>query len=215
MTTARALEIVIAIGIVSVIIKQRERGKSMHYYAVLKKIGEDIQIVGIMTSHSATESEFPITKEEAKKLAPLVNDPELVVKVQKGYHDDFRWTAEKLPEITVAKNKAKITLRNHYVKIMNTVSLFEMYNVMMINNELAANGYFITNSNREEKYIDIINSGDEKLITLLQTYLEMKDRIDPMWEYYNKVKEFETNLDSFKTVEEVETSLNNLISYIN
>jgi hypothetical protein len=43
--------------------------------------------------------------------------------------------------------------------------------------ELAANGYFITDSNKEEKYLEILEAGDEHQIDLLETYLNLKDKI--------------------------------------
>ena len=51
----------------------------------------------------------------------------------------------------------------HYEIILDRVGVFELYNCMLINNELAARGYFITPNNKEEVYIDIINSNDENL----------------------------------------------------
>ena len=187
----------------------------MYYYAMLKKDGDDTIIEGISVLPSPIENGYCVNKQQATELALLLRDETVSVKLSENYQEEFSWEVIQVDPLDQKRREALIQVQEHYNCKMNSVALFEMYNVMMINNELAANGYFITDGNREEKYIDIINSGDEKLITILQSYLEMKDRIDPMWEYYNKVKEFKTNLQNMKTEEEVNTALDNLLSYIN
>jgi succinate dehydrogenase flavin-adding protein (antitoxin of CptAB toxin-antitoxin module) len=56
-------------------------------------------------------------------------------------------------------------------KLMDIVSL------MLINNKFANKGIFITDDNKEESYIKIIETGDESLITDLEKYLILKDDI--------------------------------------
>jgi hypothetical protein len=189
----------------------------MFYYVVLeKRENGDTYITGMNVTKNAMENGYCVSKEQMKELIPLLNDPNVAVKVKDDYQDNFDWEVVDATEnLDILKDLAMTDVQNKFNASMNVVAVFELYNVMMINNELAANGYFITNDNREEKYIDIINSGDENLITLLQTYLEMKDRIDPMWEYYNKVNEFKLTLKDMETIEEVTTARDNLISYIN
>lgn len=70
---------------------------------------------------------------------------------------------------------------------------------------LADAGYFITDENREEKYIEIIETEDEQLIDMLETYLESKDEISKIkWnkkQYLKNLKELETldeNSEEFK-----------------
>ena len=48
---------------------------------------------------------------------------------------------------------------------------------MEYNNELASKGYFITDSNREEMYLKILETGDDTLIDILEQYLIMKDKL--------------------------------------
>jgi len=56
-------------------------------------------------------------------------------------------------------------------KIVDFVSL------MLINNKFAANGIFITDGNKEECYIKIIELGDESLINDLEKFITLKDEI--------------------------------------
>ena len=55
--------------------------------------------------------------------------------------------------------------------------LIDFVSIMMISNKFASNGIFITDDNKEECYIKIIETGDESLITDLERYLVLKDDI--------------------------------------
>lgn len=186
----------------------------MYYYANLEKRGEEVIITGVSIMAEPVNNGYCITKKQATDLKDHLLNPQVIVKAAENYQESFDWEVIKRSPLEVKKLEAKYKVQEHYNNQMNTVALFEMYNVMLVNTELASKGYFITDENREEKYIEIINSGNEKLIVLLQSYLEMKDRIDPMWEYYNKFKEFKTNLEGMKTIEEIDTAVENLCNYI-
>jgi hypothetical protein len=58
-----------------------------------------------------------------------------------------------------------------------SLSGLTLYGFICLNNELADKGYFITDSNRESKYLSILETGDEKLIALLEDYLNYKDEV--------------------------------------
>lgn len=55
--------------------------------------------------------------------------------------------------------------------------LIDFVSLMMINNKFLSKGIFITDDNKEECYIKIIETGDESLITDLERYLVLKDDI--------------------------------------
>lgn len=55
--------------------------------------------------------------------------------------------------------------------------LIDFVSLMMISNKFASKGIFITDDNKEECYIKIIETGDESLITELERYLILKDDI--------------------------------------
>lgn len=58
-----------------------------------------------------------------------------------------------------------------------SLSGLSLYGFICLNNELCDKGYFITDSNRESKYLSILETGDEKLISLLEDYLNYKDEV--------------------------------------
>lgn len=59
---------------------------------------------------------------------------------------------------------------------------------------LAAEGYFITDANREEKYLEIIATNDEVLISMLEAYLNAYDLIEPVANMWINLKTFEDDI---------------------
>jgi hypothetical protein len=55
--------------------------------------------------------------------------------------------------------------------------LVDFVSFMLLNNKFANKGIFITDDNKEECYIKVIESGDESLITDLEKYIALKDDI--------------------------------------
>jgi chromatin segregation and condensation protein Rec8/ScpA/Scc1 (kleisin family) len=78
-----------------------------------------------------------------------------------------------------------------------------MYGFIILNNDLANAGYFITNENREEKYLEILETGDEKLISKLEDYLNYKDEIETVAHLERRFSSFRTEIRAAASVEEV------------
>ena len=68
-------------------------------------------------------------------------------------------------------------MRNTLSSRFDVFVMFDFFNFNVNANILAAEGYFITDANREEKYLEIINSGNDTLIDALSVYLESYDRL--------------------------------------
>jgi len=66
------------------------------------------------------------------------------------------------------------------------ISAFDHFNYLNMFSKLASKGIFITDENKEEKYIEIIEKGDEAFITLLEDYLEAKDKLEAITYVYKK-----------------------------
>ena len=56
--------------------------------------------------------------------------------------------------------------------------LLDFVTIMTLNNKFANLGIFITDKNREECYIKIIEMGDESLILDLEKYIAIKDSLN-------------------------------------
>ena len=66
---------------------------------------------------------------------------------------------------------------------------------MLLNNKLADKGFFITEENKEEKYIEIIETCDESLIEDLEKYIFLLDKIKII---QNKKNEYDNIIESLK-----------------
>ena len=91
------------------------------------------------------------------------------------------------------------------------------YDKSILNNDLINAGYSITNENREEKYLQILETGDEKLISKLEDYLNYKDEIEKVAHLERKFSKFKDNVLSSSTVEDVTEITNKFLEnfYLN
>jgi hypothetical protein len=131
------------------------------------------------------------------------------VRIQKSLKTD-----EVLPgeiQIVETNNHLEATKESSFIKLKNMVTMemskisgFVIYSFTVLNNELADKGYFITDYNREEKYIEIIETMDEVLINKLEEYLNAKDEIERVSNIYKRLTKFKDKLSELSTIEEVQ-----------
>jgi len=99
----------------------------------------------------------------------------------------------------IADAKRKLLMR------VNPVSIYKFVKLMLLNNQLADAGYFITDENREEKYLDIVNTGEATLISLLESYLEIRDSIKQETYWYEQYILHEEAINNAETLEEIDS----------
>jgi hypothetical protein len=77
--------------------------------------------------------------------------------------------------------KAVLALKNKARGVMGdellTFHIIDFASFMILNNKFAAKGIFITDENKEEDYIKVIESGDMSLIEDLETYINLRDKV--------------------------------------
>lgn len=78
--------------------------------------------------------------------------------------------------------KAVIALRTKLKGILGDsgfllLHLMDIVDFMMLHDKFASKGIFITQDNREEKYIEIIQTGDQDMIDDLERYIGYLDRL--------------------------------------
>ena len=104
------------------------------------------------------------------------------------------------------KNKMMF-ISNLYRKVDHSlfnVASIDYYDFLCVYSKLASLGYFITDDNREEKYIEIITTGDDDLINILEEYLNKKDKLDSISYVYSKTKLFEKKAIDCETQQELD-----------
>jgi hypothetical protein len=92
-----------------------------------------------------------------------------------------------------------------------SVSALTYYGFTCLNNELADKGFFITDSNRESKYLSILETGDEKLITLLEDYLNYKDEISEIASLFKRFEQFRRSVKAEESVEKIQQLADNFL----
>lgn len=102
-----------------------------------------------------------------------------------------------------ARNAALTKVRMLVSPELSRISGFALYGFMILNNDLINAGYAITNDNREEKYLQILETGDETLISKLEDYLNYKDEIEAVAHLERKFSGFKKDIKLANSIEEV------------
>jgi hypothetical protein len=108
--------------------------------------------------------------------------------------------------IQEARDASVVKIRMLVTPDLSKISGFALYGFMILNNDLASNGYFITNENREEKYLEILETGDEKLIAKLEDYLNYKDEIEAVAHLERRFTAFRNEIRTATTAEEIKAT---------
>ena len=84
----------------------------------------------------------------------------------------------------------------------------EFFTFIIMNNELASRGYIITDENREDKYMEIVNTDDEDLLNKLSDYLKALDELHKYKQYFVLYKNFTNKVnDEGATIETIKAAL--------
>ena len=68
-------------------------------------------------------------------------------------------------------------------------------------------GYIITEENREEKYLAMLNTGDEALISKLEEYLNLRDEVQYVSNDYHNYKIAKVGINEASTLEKAQVFL--------
>lgn len=114
-------------------------------------------------------------------------------------------------DLEVIKHSALIKAKTLVTPEITKESGYTLYEFIVYHDELMEEGYVITNKNREQKYMDIIETEDEELIELLENYLEAKDKIARGFFIKKKYDKLSKAVLKSKTQEEIENLVNTFI----
>lgn len=146
-----------------------------------------------------------ISNVAADKIREAISDRNRVY-LPKGVNGELSFTDIIIVDTDEVEKKKMVMFSELYRRIDYQQFYFcamDFFDYVNAFNHLASLGYFITDQNREEKYIEIIESGDESLIGDLEIYLENKDKLENMSHLFNKKKEFEGSINECETLEEL------------
>jgi hypothetical protein len=90
---------------------------------------------------------------------------------------------------------------------LTIISAIELLEFFVIITSFAEKGIVINDTNREEKYLEIVSSSDEHLINLLEKYLEIKDKIDKIYTRYNELVFSKNSIVQARNDDELNTAL--------
>lgn len=117
-----------------------------------------------------------------------------------------------LDSLSLAKALARTKGKHLLKQYCDFTLLFDFFEFHVLNNKLIDAGYVITDENREAKYLEIINTGDQDLIDALETYLDARDRIAVHVHWYDSFQTYKTAVNDSVDESEVQTNFNNYTS---
>lgn len=132
-----------------------------------------------------------VNKDLSENKVVLYNITNKMISVKKADDDNLGFSG--------VKKEVYLNLKEKFLKFNDIETMTDTILYVDALLTLADAGYFITDQNREEKYIEIIETEDENLIELLETYLNIKDDIAKI--KFNK-KQFKINIDKLKSLDE-------------
>jgi len=118
-------------------------------------------------------------------------------------------------EFSASKNSAYVKISNVMNSRLGNRYNYDFFKFNILNNKLISKGYSITDDNKEEKYLEILETADDAMISLLQGFLEVQSKIQEYYNIYDQGTTAINNLEDCTTVTEVDTVLNTFISQYN
>ena len=108
--------------------------------------------------------------------------------------------------LDVARARARTKGKHILKQYCDFTIQFDFFRFQILNNQLIDAGYVITDSNREAKYLDIINTNDTNLIAIIEEYLEIRDRVAIHYQNYNNYQLFKNNVNNAPDLAAVDTA---------
>lgn len=112
-------------------------------------------------------------------------------------------TTEQTDPLQAIKDASIVRLRMLVTPTISKIAGLTMYSFIILNNDLANAGYFITDKNREETYLSILETGDETLIQKLEDYLNFRDEIEKVAFFERRFTAFRSAVKEATTADEV------------
>jgi len=93
----------------------------------------------------------------------------------------------ELTELDIKKEKYFSSMDTYLSNHVNKIQWFKYIEFISIFNQFASKGLFITDNNKEDMYIKILEDGDEGTLEALEFYLTLQDEINPFIQLHFKI----------------------------
>jgi hypothetical protein len=178
--------------------------------AVVEDRGTTWRVIGLTTNeHEQSSTTVKLSSQTREQIQTALDNNQLVdIKKRDTTYEFTPFDLEIIDPaaedpVKLAKDQALVRVRTIFTPELGKLSGLAIYGFTILNNDLAANGFYITNENREEKYLEILETGDEKLIAKLEDYLNYKDEIEAVASLERKFSKFKDSIKLARTAEEV------------
>jgi len=118
-------------------------------------------------------------------------------------------------DLAAAKYASTMKVRDFIARRAGSAYIYDIFEFQLASNILYSEGIFITDSNREAKYIEIIETNRVELIEALEKYLNIKDKMTEYYSLYAQGKVAMDLINNANTLQNVEMYLNNFLASFN
>ena len=183
----------------------------MKYALIISNVGTYMKITGTAIFNDEDTIDENLYKEVDDGLyvdiRELLKTHELTYEKDIDVLDEKTLIMKEYDVLAITKSRAKTEALKMLKTRLDDTTMFDFYEFSILNNAFVEKGFIITNANREEKYLEIINTGDTKLIDNLEKYLLSRDRVSQHNRWYTRYRIFEDEMNSARTTSEVANAL--------
>lgn len=111
-------------------------------------------------------------------------------------------------ELSIKKFEYLKKLDLNFSANLNKINFLDYVHYITLFNYFASKGIFITEENKEDKYIEILELDDEEAIEKLELYLTIQDKINPFLNHNTKLIELKEEIE-YANEEEFEEIVEN------
>jgi hypothetical protein len=186
------------------------------FNAQLSEVGGKYNIVNIIMSEAKyilpNAKYVALPNEVALRLKNELNQGKLIY-IRKEFVDNpvskdipFEHFNIELPkELNQKKSAAKARVHQKISAYTSMLTAFDALEFWLISSKLTAMGFNVMDeSNKEQTYLNIIQTGNDDLITDLERFLEVKDIFDNMMRKYRELKRYFKEIDECDDEKELE-----------
>lgn len=153
-----------------------------------------------------TDEIYDFIKEKLANNIIIINKENLnsAVKIEDFILDEIDYS-EKL------RNDSRNLIYNSISGRFNFISMMELYNFILANNYMFSRGFYITDENKDDFYIDIIKSENEKDIEMLEKFLYAKDMLSDSYYWFEKYTKYKEDIEATDDKDEIDELTQNLL----